>query len=214
MKNEAHAHAWTFHLNRNDATMIKKHIFSVLVQNKPGVLAHIAGMFAARGFNIDSLVVGRTEHDQFSRMVIVSTGDEFTMEQVRKQLGKIVPVVKVRDLTEQKYVERDLLLIQVHCPPERRSELRDITEIFRASIVDVASKSVTIQATGPEEKIEAFIELCRPYGIKQLSRTGVIAMTRASQVEEGPPKTGKRRPDRTHRLLAEAGNDELVLPPS
>jgi acetolactate synthase-1/3 small subunit len=194
--------------------MISKHIFSVLVQNQPGVLAHIAGMFAARGFNIDSLVVGRTEDDEFSRMVIVSTGDDFTMEQVRKQLGKIVPVVKVRDLTEQKFVERDLLLIQVHCPPEKRGELRQITEIFRASIVDVAPKSVVIQATGPEEKIEAFIELCRPYGIKQLSRTGIIAMTRASQVDEGPPKITKRRQDRSQGAKPGADVDELVLPPS
>lgn len=194
--------------------MISKHIFSVLVQNQPGVLAHIAGMFAARGFNIDSLVVGRTEDDEFSRMVIVSTGDDFTMEQVRKQLGKIVPVVKVRDLTEQKFVERDLLLIQVHSPPEKRGELRQITEIFRASIVDVAPKSVIIQATGTEEKIEALIELCRPYGIKQLSRTGVIAMTRASQVDEGPPKTSRRRQDRAQDARPGADVDELVLPPS
>ncbi len=198
--------------------MISKHIFSVLVQNQPGVLAHIAGMFAARGFNIDSLVVGRTEDDEFSRMVIVSTGDDFTMEQVRKQLGKIVPVVKVRDLIEQNYVERDLLLIQVHCPPEKRGELRHITEIFRASIVDIAPKSVMIQATGPEEKIEAFIELCRPYGIKQLSRTGVIAMPRASQAESGPPKPTGRRQDRSGasgaQTQAKGGVEEAALPPS
>jgi acetolactate synthase-1/3 small subunit len=180
---------------------MKKHIISVLVQNQPGVLAHIAGMFAARGFNIDSLVVGRTEDPAFSRMVIASTGDELTLEQIRKQLGKIVTVVKVRDLSEQTIVERDLLLIKVHCPPERRGDLRHITEIFRGSIVDVGPQSVVIQLTGPEDKVEAFVELCRPYGIKQLSRTGVIAVPRASQPEDAPAaaprkaRTRKPKPD-------------------
>ena len=102
--------------------MTTKHVLSVLVENQPSVLAHIAGMFAARGFNIDSLVVGRTEDPRLSHMVIVSTGDDLTMEQIRKQLGKIITVVKVRDLSEQNCVERDLVLIQVHCPPEKRGE--------------------------------------------------------------------------------------------
>ncbi len=172
---------------------MRKHIFSVLVQNKPGVLAHIAGMFAARGYNIDSLVVGRTEDELLSRMVIVSSGDEPTMEQIRKQLGKIVESVKVRDLSEQNCVERDLLLIRVHCPPEKRGEIRQISEIFRGTVVDVAPKSVVIQLAGPEEKIEAFIELCRPYGIKQLSRTGVIAIPRASQSGEPQGTDGAQR---------------------
>src|SRR5512137_2273499 len=101
---------------------MKKHILSILVQNQPGVLSHIAGMFAARGYNIDSLVVGRTEDPQFSRMVLVTTGNELTLEQIRKQLGKIVTIVKVRDLTEQDCIERDLLLIKVHCMPEHRGQ--------------------------------------------------------------------------------------------
>lgn len=191
-----------------------KHIFSVLVQNQPGVLAHIAGMFAARAFNIDSLVVGRTEDPQFSHMVIVSTGDDLTMEQIRKQLGKIVTVVKVRDLSEQDCVERDLLLIRVHCPPDKRGEIRQITEIFRASIVDVGSKSVLIQLTGPEDKIEAFIELCRPYGIKQLSRTGVIAIPRDNQRNEsvsGPSSTPRAR---SRNVVAATADPAVVLPPS
>ncbi len=190
-----------------------KHIFSVLVQNQPGVLAHIAGMFAARGFNIDSLVVGRTEDPQFSHMVIVSTGDDLTMEQIRKQLGKIVTVVKVRDLSEQDCVQRDLLLIRVHCPPEKRGEIRQITEIFRASIVDVGAKSVLIQLTGPEDKIEAFIELCRPYGIKQLSRTGLIAIPRDNQRNEsvGPPSAPRVRPRSAVVVTADPG---VALPPS
>ena len=191
---------------------MRKHILSVLVQNQPGVLAHIAGMFAARGFNIDSLVVGRTEDPAFSRMVIASTGDELTLEQIRKQLGKIVTVVKVRDLSEQSIVERDLLLLKVHSPPDKRAELRQITEVFRGSIVDVGPQSVVIQLTGPEDKIEAFVELCRPYGIKQLSRTGVIAMPRATQPEETTP-TALPRQARTRKAKAD-GPAPVALPPS
>ncbi len=194
---------------------MQKQILSVLVQNQPGVLAHIAGMFAARGFNIDSLVVGRTEDADFSRMVIVCTGDDLTMEQIRKQLGKIVSVVKVRNLREQSCVERDLLLIQVNCPPEKRGELRQITTIFRGSIVDVGPRSVVIQLTGPEAKIEAFIELCRPYGIKQLSRTGVIAMPRASQAADMPPEpAGAGRKPRLRVPTAATSPAEAILPPS
>ncbi len=194
---------------------MSKHIFSVLVQNQPGVLAHIAGMFAARGFNIDSLVVGRTEDPAFSHMVIVSSGDDLTMEQIRKQLGKIVTTVKIRDLSEQKCVERDLMLIRVHCPPERRGELRHLTEVFRASIVDVGPSSVMIQLTGTEDKIEAFVELCRPYGIKQLSRTGVIAVPRASQDRDpdAPPQTAAR-PPRVRQAVASTQETAVPLPPS
>ncbi len=192
---------------------MKKHVISVHVQNQPGVLAHIAGMFAARGFNIDSLVVGRTEDPAFSRMVIVSTGDDLTLEQIRKQLGKIVTVVKVRDLSDQKCVERDLLLIQVHCPPEKRSELGHLTDVFRGSIVDVGPRSIVIQLTGPEEKIEAFVELCRPYGIKALSRTGVIAVPRSSQTEEVVPAVQPRK-KRVRTATASNPSSTLALPPS
>jgi len=192
---------------------MKKHILSVLVQNQPGVLAHIAGMFAARSFNIDSLVVGRTEDPGFSRMVIVSTGDDTTLEQIRKQLGKIVTVVKVRELSDQKCVERDLLLIQVHCPPEKRSELGHLTDVFRGCVVDVGPRSIMIQLTGPEDKIEAFVELCRPYGIKALSRTGVIAVPRAAQVEEPAPVEKPRR-KRVRVATATTPSSTLVLPPS
>lgn len=191
---------------------MQKQILSVLVQNQPGVLAHIAGMFAARGFNIDSLVVGRTEDPSFSRMVIVCGGDDLTMEQIRKQLGKIVTVVKIRNLREQDCVERDLLLIQVNCPPEKRGEMNELTNVFRGSIVDVGSRSIVIQLTGPEEKIEAFIELCRPYGIKQLSRTGVIAMPRSNQPSEGPAEAPARKA--RLRVPTSTGPQEVALPPS
>lgn len=166
---------------KNDANGQKKSILNVFVQNQPGVLAHVAGMFAARGFNIDSLVVGRTEEPAVSRMTIVTSGDEATLEQVRKQLGKIVTVVKIRSVSEQDCVDRDLLLIQVHCPPDKRSALIELASVFRGTVVDVGSKSLIIQLTGPEKKIEAFVELCRPYGILQLARTGVIAVPRAPQ---------------------------------
>lgn len=192
---------------------MRKHVLSVLVQNQPGVLAHIAGMFAARGFNIDSLVVGRTEDPQLSHMVIVSSGDDLTMEQIRKQLGKIVTAVKVRDLSEQACVQRDLVMIQVHCPPEKRGEIRQISEIFRGNIVDVGPRSVIVCLTGPEDKVEAFIELCRPYGIKQLSRTGVIAMPRATQSSSATASAGSRK-KRARVAVADASGAEVALPPS
>jgi acetolactate synthase-1/3 small subunit len=160
-----------------------KHVIMALVQNQPGVLAHVAGMFSARGFNIDSLVVGRTEDPGLSRMTIVAVGDDRVLEQIRKQLDKIVTVVKVRDFEEVSYVERDLMLIRVHAPPEKRSEVIELVNLFRGRVVDVARKNVVAELSGPEEKLEAFIDLVRPYGIGELARTGVIAMTRGSQAE-------------------------------
>jgi len=160
-----------------------KHVISALVQNEPGVLAHVAGMFAARGFNIDSLVVGRTEDQALSRMTIVVVGDDKVLEQVRKQLGKIVPVVKVRDFAGLTYVERDLMLIRVHVPPEKRSEVVELVNLFRGRVVDVARDNMMIELSGPEDKLEAFTDLLRPYGIRELARTGVIAMPRGQQKE-------------------------------
>jgi acetolactate synthase-1/3 small subunit len=158
-----------------------RHVISALVMNEPGVLANVAGMFAARGFNIDSLVVGRTENPEYSRMTIVVVGDDNTLEQVRKQLGKLVPVVKVRDFTDTAYVERDMALITVSAGPDKRSEVVEIVNLFRGRIVDVAPKSVTVLMSGTEDKIEALTELLRPYGIKELARTGVIAVARGAQ---------------------------------
>ena len=160
-----------------------KHVISALVQNEPGVLAHVAGMFAARGFNIDSLVVGRTEDQALSRMTIVVVGDDKVLEQVRKQLGKIVPVVKVRDFAGLTYVERDLMLIRIHVPPEKRSEVVELVNLFRGRVVDVARDNMMIELSGPEDKLEAFTDLLRPYGIRELARTGVIAMPRGQQKE-------------------------------
>ncbi len=157
-----------------------KHVISALVQNQPGVLAHVAGMFAARGFNIDSLVVGRTEDPQLSRMTIVVVGDDRVLEQVRKQLGKVVPVVKVRDFVGVNFVERDLMLLRVHATAEKRSEVISLVNLFRGRVVDVARNSVMVELSGTEEKLEAFLDLIRPYGIRELARTGVIAMPRGT----------------------------------
>jgi len=158
-----------------------KHVISALVQNEPGVLAHVAGMFAARGFNIDSLVVGRTEDPAQSRMTIVVVGDDRVLEQVRKQLGKIVTVVKVRDFSDVDYVERDLMLIRIHATPEHRGEIIQLVGLFRGHVVDVARTSVVVELSGTEEKLEAFIDLARPYGIRELARTGIIAIQRGEQ---------------------------------
>jgi acetolactate synthase-1/3 small subunit len=158
-----------------------KHVITALVQNQPGVLAHISGMFAARGFNIDSLVVGRTEDSELSRMTIVVVGDDTVLEQVRKQLGKVIPVVKVRDFTNTENVQRDLLLIRVHAPAEKRPAVVDLVNLFRGRVADVARSSVVVELTGTEDKIEAFIDLVRPYGIRELARTGVIAMQRGGR---------------------------------
>jgi len=160
-----------------------KHIISALVENKPGVLAHVAGMFAARAFNIDSLAVGRTEDPALSRMTIVVIGDDRVVEQVRKQLAKIVPVVKVQDYASQPVVARDLMLVSVTAPPEKRPEIVSLVEMFRGNVVDIGPKQLMVEVSGPESKIEAFINACRPYGIKSVTRTGTIAMPRQAKTE-------------------------------
>jgi len=160
-----------------------KHIISALVENKPGVLAHVAGMFAARAFNIDSLVVGRTEDPALSRMTIVVVGDDRVVEQVRKQLAKVVPVVKVQDFAGQPVVARDLMLVSISAPPEKRPEIMSMIEMFKGKVVDMGPKLLMIEVSGPESKIEAFINVCRPYGIKSVARTGTIAMARQSKTE-------------------------------
>lgn len=156
-----------------------RHVLSAVVQNVPGVLAHISGMLASRGYNIDSLAVGETEDAQLSRMTFVVVGDDSVLEQVRKQLEKIVTVVKVIDISSKDFVERDLMLIKVKASSGAgRSEVKELAEIFRGRIVDVGPDDVMIEISGPERKIEAFIDLMRPLGIKELVRSGRIAMVR------------------------------------
>ena len=172
-----------------------RHVISALVMNEPGVLAHVAGMFSARGFNIDSLVVGRTEDPNLSRMTIVVNADDRILEQVRKQLAKIVTVVRVRDYKDLPFVERDLALVKVATPSGKRSEIMEIVDVFRGRVVDVGPSTVMVLLSGTEEKIDAFVELVRPYGIKELARTGVIAMPRGSSTVSAPDEegTGPRR---------------------
>jgi acetolactate synthase-1/3 small subunit len=161
-----------------------KHVISALVQNQPGVLAQIAGMFASRGFNIDSLVVGETDRHDLSRMTIVVNGDDKLLEQVRKQLEKVVTVVKVQDYADVAYVERDLALIKVNCTLTNRAEILQLVEVFRARVVDIGPNHVMIELSGQEGKLEAFIEQVRPYGIRELARTGTIAMPRGVGTSE------------------------------
>ncbi len=163
-----------------------RHVLSALVQNVPGVLAHISGMLASRGYNIDSLAVGETEDANLSRMTFVVVGDGSVLEQVRKQLEKIVTVVKVVDVSAQDYVERDLMLVKVSTAGGRRAEVRELAEIFRGRIVDVSGDEVIVEISGQERKIVAFIDLMRPFGIVELVRTGRIAMVRGARGDKPP----------------------------
>lgn len=167
-----------------------RHVLSALVQNVPGVLSHISGMLASRGYNIDSLTVGETENPRLSRMTFVVVGDDNVLEQVRKQLEKIVTVVRVEDTGAKDHVERDLMLIKVAAPAGRRSEIRELVDIFRGRIVDVGPEMVMIEISGKERKIEAFIAMMRPFGIIELVRSGRIAMARGTNrlTEDSSPE--------------------------
>ena len=167
----------------------RKHTISVLVENKFGVLSRVAGLFSARGYNIESLSVGETLDPSVSRMTIVVTGDEFVIEQVMKQLHKLIDVIKVNDLTDDSHVERELVLIRVNAEPQHRAEILRTADIFRARVVDVTPVSFVLETTGDEGKIEALIELLRPIGIQEVVRTGKIAISR------GPKSRVKRAPE-------------------
>jgi acetolactate synthase-1/3 small subunit len=162
-----------------------RHVLSALVMNQPGVLAHISGMLASRAFNIDSLAVGETEQPKLSRITFVVHGDDRVLDQVRKQLEKIVTVVKVEDYSKDDFVERDLMLVKIRTEPGTRSEVKELVEIFRGRIVDVSPGHVMVEISGPEKKVEAFIEVMRPFGILELVRTGRIAMCRRKSITEG-----------------------------
>src|SRR5262245_56365655 len=157
-----------------------RHVLSALVQNQPGVLAQISGMLASRGFNIDSLAVGETENPGLSRVTFVVTGDDAELEQVRKQLDKIIPVVTVQDISSEDFVERDLMLIKVNATPPQRTEISLLVEMFRGRVVDISPGSLMVEISGQERKMAAFIELLRPDGILELARTGRIALVRGS----------------------------------
>jgi len=159
-----------------------QHTLSVLVQNKPGVLARTAGLFSRRGYNIESLTVGVTENENVSRMTIVVAGDDTVVEQVTKQLNKLIEVIKVSDLTKESYVDRELVLIKVTADKSNRGEIMQLVDVFRARIVDVAAKSLIIEVTGDAGKISALIDTLKQFGIKEIVRTGTLALGRGPKV--------------------------------
>ena len=161
-----------------------KHTISVLVQNRFGVLARIAGLFSGRGFNIDSLTVSPTQDEAFSRMTIVTHGDDRVLEQIEKQLNKLVEVIKVTDLTGSGFVSRELMLLKVSATGSTRNEIIQIAGVFKADVVHVEHESLIIQVIGPTEKIDAFVDLMTPFGIIELARTGRVALARSSEPTE------------------------------
>jgi len=158
-----------------------KRTISVLVENHFGVLARVSGLFSARGYNIDSLCVGETEDPSISRMTVVVRGDDNVIQQIMKQLNKLVDTIKVEDLTEEDFIERELVLIKVSVNGDRRREVIEIASIFRAKIVDVSPSSMVVEVTGSEGKVEACINMLRPLGIQELVRTGEIAIARSAK---------------------------------
>ena len=159
-----------------------KHTISVLVENHFGVLAHVSGLFSSRGFNINSLAVGETEDPTVSRMTIVVDGDDRIVEQILKQLNKLIDVIKVVDLAGEEIIDRELVLVKVNAAAATRGDIMQIVNTFRAKIVDVNPKSLTIEVTGGESKVDAMLELLRPFGIREVVRTGVVAMARRMEL--------------------------------
>ena len=162
-------------------TEMSKHTLSVLVENKPGVLTRIAGLFSRRGFNIDSLAVGPTEHPDVSRMTVVVDVDELPLEQVTKQLNKLVEVLKVVELADIASVQREILLVKVSADLQSRSHIIETAQLFRAKIVDVAADAVTIEATGDSDKLEALLRILEPFGIRELVQSGMVAIGRGAR---------------------------------
>ena len=165
-----------------------KHTVAVLVENKPGVLTRVAGLFSRRGFNIESLAVGVTENADTSRMTIVVSGDDNVLEQVMKQLNKLIDVIRVTDIPQEDSVNRELALIKVGVDSNTRAEVMQIVDIFRAKIVDVGVKSLIVEVTGDESKISAIEQLLRQFGIKEMVRTGKVAMNRGAKVVQSEKK--------------------------
>ncbi len=158
-----------------------RHVLSILVENKAGVLSRVAGLISRRGFNIDSLAVGPTEDATRSRITVILEADAIAFEQITKQLNKLVSVHKITDLTSVDAIERELILFKVAAPPEKRNEVIEIANVFRAKIIDVGKSSLTIEVTGTESKLEAMEELLRAYGLREITRTGIIAMGRSAK---------------------------------
>lgn len=173
--------------NENSAA---QHIVVAIVEDKPGVLQRVAGLFRRRGFNIESLAVGHSESEGLSRITLVVDGASAPVEQVVKQLYKLIDVVKVSDLTDEAIVSRELVLVKIRCTSENRQQIIEIANLFRANIIDIATSSLILQITGDQEKIDALLDLCKPYGIRELTRTGTVSMVRGNRtttVKEAEP---------------------------
>lgn len=172
------------------------HTLSVLVENKPGVLARVSSLISRRGFNIDSLAVGPTEYPQMSRITLVVDVDELVLEQLTKQLNKLIEVLKIVEL-EPTAVRRELILAKVGCPPENRSQILEIVNLFRAKAVDITNDSITVEATGGPDKLDALLEMLEPYGIRELVQSGLVAIGRGSRsITDRTTRPEKIRPVR------------------
>ncbi len=161
----------------------EKHYLSLMVENRPGVLSRIVGLFSGRGFNIESLCVAETLEANISRITLVTRGDMMIIEQIKKQLNKLINVIKVTDLTNRKFVQRDMALVKVRARPENRAEILRMVDIFRGRVVDVGSEFFTVEVTGDLGKVKAFLKLLKPMGIKEIARTGTIALAREDNKE-------------------------------
>ncbi|MBU3759749.1 MAG: acetolactate synthase small subunit [Candidatus Omnitrophica bacterium] len=168
-----------------------KHIISALVENHSGVLARVSGLISGRGFNIDSLAVGETQDPDVSRMTIVTTGDDRVVEQIIKQLGKLIDVIKVVDISEDEIIDRELVLAKISANPATRNDIMQIVNTFRAKVVDVNPKSLTIEVTGSESKVDAMLELLLPFGILEVVRTGLVAISRRAELAAPEKITAK-----------------------
>ena len=157
-----------------------KHTLSILVENHPGVLSKISGLFSRRGFNIDSLAVGITNDPNISRITIVADGDEYVVEQLSKQLNKLIPIIKVKTLINNSFISRELCLIKVHAPANKRVEIMTVAELMQAKIIDVSTSTITLEVTDTVDKIEILTNLLKPYGIQEVVRTGTIAIDKGS----------------------------------
>ena len=177
---------WNAPPSSNMEFQVMRHVITLLVENEFGVLTRVAGLFSGRGFNIESLCVAETLDPTVSTMTIVTRGDDQILEQVLKQLNKLIPVIKVVDLIEKEFVEREMVLVKVSATPETREEILRVVDIFRGKVIDVGSKTYTIEVTGDEKKINALLALLKPLGIKELVRTGRVAMIRGSKITTEP----------------------------
>jgi len=159
----------------------KRHLLSILVDNEPGVLSRIVGLFSGRGYNIESLCVAETMDPAISRITMTTKGNPMIIEQIKKQLNKLIDVIRVTDVTKNNYFDRELVLVKVNCPPSQRGDVSQVVSIFNAKVVDIGPKSMTLEVVGSEQKIDAFLETVRMYGFKEVARTGPISMIREAQ---------------------------------